>query len=94
MDDLKRDVMATIQDEWDKMGTDVAGRNTTSENVYNRLVAEDVEVPAGAMAEILEELHSEGRIRGKSYHDRDAIPIHGAWVIMEPGRILRGAHLQ
>lgn len=89
MDGLKREVMAAIQAEWDKVGTDVAGRSTTSEQVYNRLVIEGVEVPEGAMTEILEELKYEGRISGEPYHDRDTIPIHGAWIIMEPGRILR-----
>ncbi len=89
MDDFKETVMEAIQAEWDKLGTDVVGRNTTSKQVYDRLVAEGLEVPEGAMAETLEELKYEGRISGKGYHDRDAVPIHGAWVIMEPGRVLR-----
>ena len=84
-DDLKEKVMETIQAEWDKTRLPGGVGTVDSKDVYERLIAEGVDVPQGAMKSILERLRDEGQISGAPYHDPAGIPIHGAWSIIEPG---------
>ena len=84
-DDLKERVMEAIRAEWDKTRPPGGVGTVNSKDVYERLIAEGVDVPRGAMESILEKLRDEGRISGAPYHDPAGIPIHGAWSIIEPG---------
>ena len=81
----KERVMEAIRAEWDKTRPSGGVGIADSKDVYERLIAEGVDVPQGAMGSILEKLHDEGRISGTPYHDPAGIPIHGAWSIIEPG---------
>ncbi len=85
VDDLEEKVMEAIRDEWDKTRIPGGVGTVDSKDVYERLIAEGVDVPQGAMKSILEKLRDEGRISGAPYHDPAGIPIHGAWSIIEPG---------
>lgn len=88
--DIKKIVMEAIQTEWDKTRPMGGGVGTVSSKVvYDDLTASGMHFSEEALAETLEELQAEGRIRAITYHDRDAIPIHGARFIIEPGRMLR-----
>ena len=84
-DDLKERVMEAIRAEWEKTRPSGGVGTVDSKDVYERLIAEGVDVPRGAMESILEKLRDEGRISGAPYHDPAGIPIHGAWSIIEPG---------
>ena len=85
-EDLKERVMEAIQAEWDKTRSPGGSVGTVdSKDLYERLIAEGVDVPQGAMESILEKLRDEERISGAPYHDPAGIPIHGAWSIIEPG---------
>jgi hypothetical protein len=84
-DDLKEGVMEAIRAEWDKMRPSGGVGTVDSKDVYERLIAEGVDVPQGAMEIILEKLRDEGRISGAPYHAPADISIHGAWSIIEPG---------
>ena len=85
VDDLEEKVMEAIRDEWYKTRISGGVGTVDSKDVYERLIAEGVDVPQGAMKSILEKLRDEGRISGAPYHDPAGIPIHGAWSIIEPG---------
>ena len=82
--DLEESIWRAIEDEWDKARPPGSIGTTDSKAVYDRLVAEGIDVPPGAMNEILEDLHDRDLIRGPGYHDLEDIPIHGARVIIEP----------
>ena len=84
-DDLKERVMEAIRAEWEKTRPSGGVGTVDSKDVYERLIAEGVDVPQGAMESILEKLRDEGRISGAPYHAPADIPIHGAWSIVEPG---------
>jgi hypothetical protein len=43
-----------------------------------------VDVPPGAMAQILEDLSAEGQITGAQAVDREGRQLHGARAIIEP----------
>lgn len=81
---LRELVYRAIEDEWDNTRPPGGVGTTDSETVYNRLVSEGVEVPTGAMNEILQDFHARGLIRGPGYHDRQGIQVHGARAIIEP----------
>lgn len=84
-DDLKERVMEVIRAEWDKMRPSGGVGTVDSQDVYERLLVEGVDVPQGSMERILEMLRNEGQISGAPYHAPASIPIHGAWSIVEPG---------
>jgi hypothetical protein len=82
--ELERLVWVAIEDEWDSMRPEGGVGTTHSRNVYERLRTEGVEVPPGAMNDILADLHNKGLIRGAGFHDREGIREHGARAIIEP----------
>src|SRR5215208_478900 len=53
-------------------------------STYTRLLAEGMDVPPGAMAQILEDLYAEGQITGPQVVDREGRQLHGAREIIEP----------
>ena len=77
-------VWRAIEDEWDSTRPEGGVGTTDSRTVYERLIAEGIDVPPGAMNEILADFHNRGLIRGPGYHDREGIRIHGASTIIEP----------
>lgn len=82
--ELRAEVWRVIEDEWDNSRPEGGVGTTNSRDVYQRLTSEGIEVPPGAMNEILEDFHAEGRIMGAGYHDREGIRQHGARHIIEP----------
>ena len=62
-----------------------------SRDVYRRLVEAGVEVPTGAMEDILLDLKAEGLIVGGQVHDRDYL-THGSFVIQEVDQNLLEAY--
>ena len=84
-EDLKERVLEAIRAEWDKTRPPGGVGKVNSKDVYERLVAEGVDVPRGVMKGILEQLLDEGQISGAPYHEPAGIPIHGAFSIIEPG---------
>ena len=84
LDDLRERVMEAIQAEWDKTRRPSGVGTVDSKDVYERLVAEGVDVPRGAMESVLEKLREERRISGAPYHAPMGIAVHGAWSIIEP----------
>ena len=85
VDDLKERIMEAIRAEWDKTRRPSGVGTVDSKNVYERLVAEGVDVPRGAMEKVLEKLREERRISGAPYHAPMDVAVHGAWSIIEPG---------
>ncbi len=84
-DDFRERVMEAIRTEWDERRPSGSVGTVDSKDIYERLVAEGVDVPRGAMARTLEKLRDEGRISGAPYHAPTEVSIHGAWSIIEPG---------
>ena len=82
--DLRALVWREIEAEWDRTRPDGGAGATDSKTVYDRLVGKGVEVPPGAMDEILEDFHNSGLIVGPGYHDEEGIRQHGARAIIEP----------
>ncbi len=84
MNDLKDRVMEAIQLRWDETRPPGGVGTTDSKEIYEVLVSAGINVPRGAMADILQDLYNEGRISGRGYQDRAGIQVHGAWSIVEP----------
>jgi hypothetical protein len=82
--DLKTKIMALIEEGWDRNRPPGGVGTTDSATIYTRLLAEGVDVPPGAMAQILEDLSAEGQIRGPQAFDTEGRQLHGAWAIIEP----------
>jgi hypothetical protein len=59
--DLKTEIMALIEEGWDRNRPPGGVGTTDSVTIYTRLLAEGVDVPPGAMARILEDLSAEGQ---------------------------------
>ena len=85
MDHLQNLVWRAIEDEWDGTRPEGGVGTTDSKDVYDRLLAEGIQVPPGAMNDILADFHSRGLITGRGYTDREGMTIHGARAIIEPG---------
>ncbi len=84
--ELKSRVMEAIQVQWAETRP-LKGRRlatTDSRAVKGFLSVAGVDVPRDAMGKILEELEYEGRIHRAPTQDK------GAWLITEPGGMLRG----
>ncbi len=58
--------------------------STEGKIVYDRLVAEGVDVPGKAVSRILENLWYEGFIEGTPYRDRSGVPAREDRPIIEP----------
>jgi hypothetical protein len=87
--DLKTKIMALIEEGWDRNRPPGGVGTTDSATIYTRLLAEGVDVPPGAMAQILEDLSAEGQITtGPQAVDREGRQLHGARAIIEPERRL------
>src|SRR5215217_2121041 len=70
--DLKTKIMALIEEGWDRNRPPGGVGTTDSATIYTRLLAEGVDVPPGAMAQILEDLSAEGQITtGPQAFDRE-----------------------
>jgi len=69
-------IVEIIEEEWIRTRPPDGVGTTESKVVYDRLVAEGVDVPRGAMAQILEALWNEGFIEG--------MPTHEGRQIIEP----------
>ena len=82
--ELRQLVWRVIDDEWDRMRPPGGIGATDSRLVYDRLIAEGVDVPPGAMDEILQDLYDRGMITGPRSFGREAIQVHGARDIIEP----------
>ncbi len=82
--ELREKIIEIIEDEWNKTRQPGGGGVTDFETVHNRLVADEIEVPPGAMADILEALHREGRIWGTPTDNTEAGQIQGPRPIIEP----------
>jgi hypothetical protein len=82
--ELKKKIMALIEEGWDRNRLPGGVGSTDSASIYTRLLAEGVDVPPGAMARILEDLSAEGQITGAQAVDREGRQLHGARVIIEP----------
>jgi hypothetical protein len=82
--DLKTEIMALIEEGWDRNRPPGGVGTTDSVTIYTRLLAEGVDVPPGAMARILEDLSAEGQITGPQAFDREDKQLHGARAIIEP----------
>jgi hypothetical protein len=82
--ELKKKIMALIEEGWDRNRPPGGVGTTDSATIYTRLLAEGVDVPPGAMARILEDLSAEGQITGAQAVDREGRQLHGARVIIEP----------
>ncbi len=74
-----------IEEEWAKTRPAGGGVGSTEGKiVYDRLVAEGVDVPGKAVSRILENLWYEGFIEGTPYRDRSGVPARGDRPIIEP----------
>lgn len=68
---LATEVARVIRDKWNEFPPDQLRRELDSEEVYNELVARNVEVPEGDMAEILETFKKAQLIGGPGYMNSD-----------------------
>jgi hypothetical protein len=82
--ELRQLVWRVIDDEWDRMRPPGGIGATDSRLVYDRLIAEGVDVPPGAMDEILQDLYARGMITGPRSFGREDMRVHGARDIIEP----------
>jgi hypothetical protein len=82
--ELKKKIMALIEEGWDRNRPPGGVGTTDSATIYTRLLAEGVDVPPGAMARILEDLYAECQIAGPQAVDREGRQLHGARAIIEP----------
>jgi hypothetical protein len=82
--ELKKKIMALIEEGWDRNRPPGGVGTTDSATIYTRLLAEGVDVPPGAMARILEDVYAEGQIAGPQAVDREGRQLHGARAIIEP----------
>jgi hypothetical protein len=86
--DLKTKIMALIEEGWDRNRPPGGIGTTDSATIYTRLLGEGVDVPPGAMAQILEDLSAEGQITGAQAFDTEDKQLPGARAIIEPERRL------
>ena len=82
--ELKTKILALIEEGWDRNRPPGGVGTTDSATIYTRLLAEGVDMPPGAMAQILEDLWAEGQITGAQALDTEGRQLHGGRVIIEP----------
>jgi hypothetical protein len=69
-------IIKIIEEEWAKTRLSGSVGTTKSKIVYDKLVAEGVDVPKRAMAQVLEALWNEGFIEGELYRNNSDVPTH------------------
>jgi len=78
-------IIGMIEEEWARTRPPGGVGTTESKIIYDKLVAEGVDVPRRAVAQVLEALWNEGFIEGALYRDKNDVPTHRASrPIIEP----------